>query len=76
MGRPRRRLLAIDLRIPPPQYLHPRLAVPGHSIRDRSHLQPEPIPGHPRDFPQLGIPVPTGKPHPGYLRELAHRIAV
>ena len=44
---PLRRLPPSMLRLPPPRYLHAVMEIPPHGLRDRSHLQPEPLPGYP-----------------------------
>lgn len=46
-----RRLPSDPLRLPAPQHVHVRLEISRDCIRDRSHLEPEPLPRHPRDLP-------------------------
>ena len=60
-------------RLPPARHARSLVEVPGDRLRRRRHSEPEPLPCHPRNLAQPGLPLATGQPPARHLCEPAHR---
>lgn len=59
MARPRRRVFTDYVRIPTPRHINVLMEILPDRIRDRSNLEPEPVPRNTRNLTQSSLSVRT-----------------
>ena len=59
VARPRRRFFTDYMRIPTPRHINVLMEILPDRIRDRSNLEPEPVPRHTRNLTQSSLSVCT-----------------